>query len=249
MSQKLKTSLGLFSLLPIVVPLAWVSVSLASNSDLDVDAAVNVDADYSEPPVELGPINVHLQDALYRAGLDPEALAAAGITPSQVGAMCEALREDIVMVQPILDGADAGVASARTDVGRLGRLVRSGKGSPEDVASLAQRKTDCDAALAERENCMNHFHEAACAGLTEAQRTALRNIRKNRKWKAPVPYLVVNRSPEEWMALEENLDIERIETRWGLEVPEETVSVACRDSLKREDCERAEPHSTPTSPH
>jgi len=143
----------------------------------------------------------------------------------QVAAMCGALRTDLVEVQPILEGADAGVAAGRTNVGRLSRLVRSGKATPEDVTGLADCKRACEAALAERDNCMNHFHAAACAVLSEAQRRTLTNIRANSKWKVPTPYLVVNRTPEEWMELEEFLDIERIEARWELDVPEEVATV------------------------
>lgn len=221
MSQKLKTSIGLFSLLALAVPITWATV--AGSTDPDVDAALI--GELEMPEAELGPVNVNLQDALYRCGLNPEALAAAGVTASQVGSMCDALRADIVMVQPILDAADSGVADGRRNVGRLNRIVRSGKGTTEDVAELSQCKSACDAALAERENCMNHFHAAACEVLSEAQRNTLVNIRANSEWKAPTPYLAVNRTPEQWMQLEEYLDVERIETRWGHDIPEEVATV------------------------
>ena len=224
MSQKLNTILAVVASLPIVIPVAWATVSLTSDSDIDADMTSDMETSEA-PPLEQRPVNVPLQDALYRSGLNPEALAAAGVTTAQVEAMCNALRADLVEVQPILSAADAGVAEGRTNVGRLKRLIRSGKATADEVSQLEQAKASCEAALAEQGNCMNHFHAAACAVLTEAQRETLSRIRRNSKWKVPTPYMVLDRTPEQWMQLEEYLDVERIETRWGHEVPAEVVSV------------------------
>ncbi len=224
MSRKFTRSIGLFSLLAF--PLAWVTLASSPDADLAIPPGGEAESgEASGEPSELGPINVALQDALYRSGLNPEALAAAGVTPGQVAAICDALRADLVEAQPILAAADAGVAEGRASVGRLSRLVRSGKATAAEVAELATCKTACDAALAQRQTCMGNFHAAACAVLPEAQRTALMNIQSNSQWKVPVPYQVVNRTPEQWMQLEEFLDIERIETRWGHEVPSEVTTV------------------------
>ncbi len=224
MSQKLNTVLALVASMPIVIPVTWAAVSLASDLDVDADMVSDMEAPEA-PPVELRPVNVPLQDALYRSGLNPEALAASGVTSAQVEAMCNALRTDLVEVQPILATADAGVAQGRSDVGRLKRLIRSGKATEDELAQLAHAKSACEAAMAEQTNCMNHFHAAACAVLTDTQRATLRRIRRNSKWKVPTPYMVLERTPEQWMQLEEYLDVERIETRWGHEVPAEVVAV------------------------
>jgi len=228
MSRKLTTSLGLFALLALAVPITWAAVSGGTGGtdpNVGTDPALVNESEMPEAQPELGPINVPLQDALYRSGLNPRTLAAAGVTPAQVAAMCTALRAGLAEVQPILDAADAGVSGGRRSVGRLSRLVRSGKATAEQVQELASCKAACQAAIAERKTCMNSFRTTALAGLSEAQRNALRNIRRNSEWKVPVPYRVVNRTPEQWMELEEFLDVERIETRWGHDVPAEVVTV------------------------
>ena len=220
MSWSIKQSAGYAGLALLLLPVAWAATEGEGEEGNEGESPTFVAVPELLPEASpvLAPIDVPLQDAVYRSGLNPEALAAAGVTSSQLEALCQAVHDDLVTVQPILDAADSGAAQGRTDVGRLSRLVRSGRGQAEDVSSLAQAKADCEAAMAEQKACLDHFHASATEGLTEAQRTALVNIRANKEWKAPAYFKVVTRTPEEWMTLEEYLDIERIEARWGHEL-------------------------------
>ena len=138
--------------------------------------------------------------------------------------MCAALRDELLEVQPVLEAADAGVAQSRREVDRLKRVIRKGHGTPENLAALAAAESALRAALAQRDQCLDAYHTSACSVLTEGQRTALGNIRGNRGRKAPMAYLVVNRTAEEWETLEEYLDIERIETHRGHPIPASVVS-------------------------
>lgn len=225
MFLKLNHAAGFFGLAFLVFPIAWSIGGEETEEENEVEApeAPEQLGQSLGAPVLAGEIDVPLQDAIYRSGLTPEALAAARVTAGQLETMCQAVKNDLDSVQPILDGADSGVAQGRTDVGRLKRLVRSGKGTDSDVAALAQAKTACEAAMAEQKNCMNHFFATACAVLNESQRNSLVNIRRNKPWKAPEYYKTVVRTDLEWSLLEEYLDIERIEPKYGLEPEPEVI--------------------------
>lgn len=225
MLKMLNHPVGLFVVPVVVAPLIWVTATAASEGEGegegDVNAVALTPVDAPEAPVELGPINVPLQDAMYRCGLDPEALAAAGVTAAQVPAVVLAVGDRLDAVQTDLETADSAVAQGRTDVGNLRRLVRSGQGSAEDVTALATAKASLEAALADRDECLDDYHAAGCGAMTQAQSTAAVAIRANRKWKVPTPYLVDDRTPEDWLTLQDFLDVERIETNWGHAIPSE----------------------------
>ena len=173
------------------------------------------------------PVENHedLATALLRAGLSPEAIAAAGCSAADCEDVIEAANFELVNADPSLAAVDASYASARVEHDRLKRLIQSGKGSDEDVASYQTAKTDLENAEAAREALMDDLFEAACGELTEAQAGALTTIRGNAHWGLPMQYLAADRTQQEWVDLRDALANVRISADFGEEPAAECVSM------------------------
>jgi hypothetical protein len=157
-----------------------------------------------------GPTGAELGTHLYRVGLGPEPLAAAGVNAAQTRALVEAARLYLIDHQVDLNLADAAFASAKREHSRLERLVRSGTGTDDDVTALAQARVLLANARAQRAAELGALLDAATAGLSGQRRAALDSFSANAPWKQPIEFLAVDRDQQDWVALREALANERI---------------------------------------
>ena len=156
-----------------------------------------------------------LEVLLWRAGISPRALAAAGVTPAQLGVLLQAADGWLQEHPGALDALDTAVGAARAERDRLARKVKSGLASPEEVAALAQAKQACAAAEGERDALLAAAYQAACADLAPAKVQTLDQIAANRRWRFAAEYLVEAREQASWIRLRDALVNERQAPRWG----------------------------------
>jgi len=162
--------------------------------------------------------------SIIRVGLDPEALAAAGVTSVQVAGVIDAVLASDAAVNGDLAAADADYRSAKGEVDRLTRLVRSGTGSAEDVTALAAARSNLATAEAAQAAAMDALHSAGVAGLSGSVQTALATIRASRDTKLPVEYLAVSGTRDDWLSLRRALQHEKVAGKTGEEVAEEIAT-------------------------
>ena len=180
------------------------------------------DAGAAPPAVTL---SQELEVLLLRARLDPEALAAVGMTSNALSTQLAQAEQDLTIALSALGPADTTYASARTERDRLQRLVQSGQGTQEDVASLAQAKTALADAEAARTTALDSTIAAATSSLTNEQRLTLSQIRANARWKwCPTQYRVLEQSDAAWLALRDALSGAHTHERIGEEAPAECSS-------------------------
>ncbi|MCW5766980.1 MAG: hypothetical protein KIT68_13505, partial [Phycisphaeraceae bacterium] len=94
-------------------------------------------------------------------------------------------------------------------------------GVPELAAAFPAVRT-AEAAMNQR---LDAAFEFACAPLPAPVITRLAAIRANRVWEVPAPYQVVDRSPEQWLALRNALAAQRIQASRQQEVPGTVTSI------------------------
>ncbi len=161
------------------------------------------------------PSAAELAVALIRAGMGPEALAAAGLSPGGATTVVSNLRNFIIANPAALDVADAAFASAKQSVDELKRLIQSGQGAAEDVTAYNAAKTQVLLAQTQRQNVLDDFFNAATASLGQAQQDTLTAIRGNSDWDRPTEFLVLNHTDADWVDLRECLANERIAADQG----------------------------------
>ena len=156
------------------------------------------------------PSEVELSDALWRAGLDPESLTAAGVSGTAVSKVVSNVSAHLAAHPDDCASADAAYAAARGEEDELRRSIQSGLASDEEVAAYPAAKAALELAEASRSAAVQAIFDAGVAELTDAQSTGLSNIRANSSWRLPKQYLCVNRTQEEWVDLREALANPRI---------------------------------------
>lgn len=161
------------------------------------------------------PAASELAVALIRAGMGPEALAAAGLSPGGATMVVSNLRDFMIANPAALDVADAAFASAKQSVDELKRLIQSGQGEAEDVTAYNAAKTQLSLAQTQRQSVLDDFFTAATADLGQTQKDTLTAIKGNSDWDRPAEFLVVNRTQAQWVELRECLANERIATDQG----------------------------------
>lgn len=162
-----------------------------------------------------GQAALELRVALIRAGLAPQTLAAAGLTPVQVGTAVAALHQANVALPVSLRDLDHAVGEARNARDQAERLIQSGRADAQQIAAFPALEQALASASAARETAVQSLFAAATASLSATQRATLIAIRTNAHWKLPTEFLVVERSEVEWVALRNALANERIATRNG----------------------------------
>jgi hypothetical protein len=140
---------------------------------------------------------VETYGAAVRAGLSPQALAAAGVDDENVAAIMGRFRAYLADHIADLRNADSQCASDVTQTqsarraGGMGHTQSVEAPSPAQVASaLNARRQLLDAAL-----------DAAMTGLASEQKARLVSIRTNKHWEVPIEYKVTSRTESEWVAL------------------------------------------------
>lgn len=165
-----------------------------------------------------------LASTLIRAGLDPEALAAAGVSSNQAAAVVDDFGEAMSAEPTRLSAADASHAAAKVASDQLRRLIQSGRGSQEDVTSYQTAMSDLQAAEAARQGALDDWYEAGTASLSNAQLAVLATIKANRHWKLDIELLAQSRSEAEWVELRDALAHERIAPKYNEPVSQPVAS-------------------------
>jgi len=171
---------------PLALPLSL--ALLASPPRADVDAA-----------------------ALLRAGLGPEALAAAGLTAAEAGQLVAAVAACDAAAGGDLAAADAAFRDAMAVRNACAQLVRSGNATDEQKADYQAAKAAAEKAAAARDAVLDELFAAGVADLAPAKQVKLARIRANRDRRGlPTELLVVERAPGEWLELRQGLQHEKV---------------------------------------
>lgn len=163
---------------------------------------------------------------LHRAGLSPDALAAAGVEPADAGRAVSAAVAHIRSAIADLRTADDAAAAATAQVDTLRALAQRGLASQQDLQDLAQARAAHSAALATQAARLAAVAAAAGEHLTQQQLDTLAALAA-----APLraePALgAVMRTDADWLAIRTALANERIAAAAG-----ETPHEACQDLLE-----------------
>ncbi len=166
--------------------------------------------------VELATPGSKVDVGLRRVGINPDSLAAAGVSSAAFGTLLQLTDEWFGSNSTMLSEADAAYGEARKTRDTLQRVVRSGLATSEQVTELSAAKADFESADASRAAVLDSLFSAAIAELSNPQVTALTQIRANEQWrKLPVHYLVEEREQASWVALRNALANQRIAPEFG----------------------------------
>lgn len=140
---------------------------------------------------------------LKQLGIDPQALAAAGVTAVQASSLVAAARSYMDTHSAVHQAALVRVATARALARRLDHSTAAPGQEAESGAALAAARAELASAEAAWSGQQEGLANAAtaAAGLDEAVRGRLDRVRANRKWGLPIEYAVVDRTDEEWKRL------------------------------------------------
>lgn len=178
-----------------------------------------------QPPAPPPPSPTPAQAAvmLHTAGLAPEPLAAAGVTASQTSDALLRIRDQLPQLAPQFDAAQNAYSAARIEHDRLERLVRSGKGTEQDVAALATARTQLRAAATQHDAVTLAFVQAADLGPEVTARLAA--LRDRRGVDLPSHYRAATRPDADWLAIRHALASTDIHARVGEDVPQPARAV------------------------
>lgn len=159
------------------------------------------------------PGNSDIATSLYRAGLNPRSLAAAGLSGPDTTTLIGNARTQLNAHFDDLVTADAAVTSARQDHDRLQRLVETMRYSANDLANFNTSTTALSAGLASQASALNDLFAAATASLSQGQVALLTPMRANTAagWEVPLQYLATNHDTQaDWVQLRDDLANVRI---------------------------------------
>lgn len=151
------------------------------------------------------PIERQVSRLMHRVGLEPQALAAAGVTPQQAGTIASRTESWIGENGATLDAQSSALRDATQQVSRLERKVRAGQASQEDLTTLAAARSSAASGQTAFDATLAAAFTHAAEGLGDNTKTALAQIKANRSWKVPVQYKVVGRTEGEWVSLRDAL--------------------------------------------
>ena len=161
-----------------------------------------------------------VESALFRVGLDADALTAAGVTnANQVTGVVNAVRNQLVTSMTTVSAIESISGTARQAVDALEHRVQSGTGNEQDVTALAEARATLNTVSGQKELFLNGLFNAGVFLLSGEQQSALSTSRANRaNWTMPTEYLTTNRSEPAWVALRAALASERIALQRGEEL-------------------------------
>lgn len=161
-------------------------------------------------------LDPELATALYRVGLQPERLAAAGVEAAVTDDVVVNVKSWLAEHPATLSAADEALFEATKARDALFRKVRSGLASPEEIASCSTAKATFDAATAARASALASAFDAGTHGILQEQIVLLSLLQTNAAaWNVPLEYLVVERTQEEWVRLRSALANEKISAKYG----------------------------------
>jgi hypothetical protein len=156
------------------------------------------------------PTPEEVASALIRAGLDPQALAAGGLSIGAVQTVVGNVEAFLAAHPGSLQFADSARAEARQQNDQLTRVVQSGTATEDQVNTLPTARAELAQAEAQLTSLLNEIFDTGTASLPQGQRATLIALRANRNWGLPVEFLVVDRSEPQWVQLRDCLANERI---------------------------------------
>lgn len=162
---------------------------------------------------------------MQRAGLEPDALTAAGVDDQDVDDVVADVLEHLGTHLGTIQQAHSNLAAARTDCNRLERLVRSGQASEQEITACAAAQSALSSAESAYESAIDALFEAGIDSLSAGEQTLLTQIRANGEWELPVAYRTVSRTESQWVALRDALDDERIADDTGAEQDENAAAL------------------------
>jgi hypothetical protein len=171
------------------------------------------------------PTPAQLATALVRAGLDPEALAAVGVSPSVINTVVGDVAEHMTDNPGSLELADTAYAAARQERDQLKRVIQSGRATQDQVDAYPSAQGQFALARAQRQSALDDIFAASTATLSQSQRNMLASIRGNADWDLPLEFLVLDRSEADWVQLRDCLANERVSAQLG-EAPDANAQAA-----------------------
>ena len=161
-------------------------------------------------------LDANLVTALYRAGLQPEDLAAAGVSAESTTTLVGNVRTWLAQNASTLSNADSRLGSAVPAKESLWRKVQSGLASHDDVTALDAAMTELNAALTGQASAVSAMFDAGTASLSSDTKATLVLERTSQlAWGLPMQYLVKSRTQADWVALRDALDNERVSQKLG----------------------------------
>jgi hypothetical protein len=165
----------------------------------------------SEDPV----VAEGLATTMLRIGLTPDALAAAGCSSADVTSAAGYLNTHLLDDESAIPAADAAWASANNAVQDLKRAIKGGEATEEEIGGLAALESTLASASAARDALLDEAFAVAAAALSLDEKADVLTIRGNSSWGLAAHFLVVDRSQEDWVALRDALDEERIAAKYS----------------------------------
>lgn len=179
-------------------------------------ASLESSGGFRKRPRRLDPVNsLELQTVLRKASLDPESLAAAGLSPQQASMVASDAAAYVNANVSTLRAIEATLGEDKAEVDRLQRVVQSGQGGPEDIQALSAAATRLAGSTAQRQAALDDLFAAGLARASEGQRAKVASIRSHRGWDLPTQYLVHESSDADFARLRGALADDRISTGLG----------------------------------
>jgi hypothetical protein len=194
---------------PAIIVLAAVAVVLFLRFQINEDEKANAAI------LPLLPTTHELAGTLYRVGLDPQALTAAGVSPSTTSTLIGDVVEHLIVNQAVIELADNAWAQSRKQCARLKRTIQGGRATDEQVNAYQAAKAAFAQAGMQRHSALGALFNIATNGLNNTKRSTLTTIRANRQWELPVEFLVVDRTEAQWVRLRHYLANERVAAKLG----------------------------------
>ncbi len=160
---------------------------------------------------------------LHAVSLDPESLAAAGVSDPGVAAVVAAGASYISGSGVDMAGVRRRANAARSDLERTESQARSGHVTQEVLEAARDQDEEVSAHLAQ---LMNGLFTTAVAPLPSGQRAVLTTIRANSAMNSlPKAWLAVNRSQSDWIAIRDALACQDIAQRSGESTPADAAAI------------------------
>ncbi|MBI3818844.1 MAG: hypothetical protein HY286_09160 [Planctomycetes bacterium] len=161
-----------------------------------------------------------LTSALYRAGLDPSSIAAAGVNGSGATAIVNNVKQYLTDHPNDLSTADTNYCNAKVSADSLRRIVQSGTATSEQLTQYQAASSTLDTATTARATALASIVTAGVANVSNDQKTALQNIAANQSWGVSIEYTATSATEAQWVALRNALAVKRINTKYGVSVPD-----------------------------
>lgn len=173
-------------------------------------AATAATLETETPPL---PTPEDLGMALALAGLTPENLAAAGVTPQQTTEIVAVFGGRLAASEPPFIESNAAYLAAKTNYERLHRLMQGGRARGEQPAEYAAAEAAMTEAAGQRSAAIGEARETALTGLDEGVVLTLNRLRANASVAVPTQYKVLGLDPitdqADWAHLRDALSQQR----------------------------------------